>query len=294
MAKIETVETGRGGLGNTKAPVTKQGNQLKKWCFTYNNYKEPEVLLLEERFRDLCSKFVFQKEIGKNGTPHLQGAIWLKKSMRYSELDLPKSIHWEKMHNEKASMEYCQKSDTAQGEVYSMGLPKPIKTILSLYPWQKKIEDLILTEPSDRKIYWYWETVGDVGKSAFVKYLLVKYKKKMCFLDGGKKADLVNLIFNTDMDSCDTCVFDLARSHGGHISYDTLETIKNGVVCNTKYETGFKVFNSPHIIVFANSPPEEPQKLSKDRWVIERIVSKQEEELEESDNEEFTLFGASH
>jgi hypothetical protein len=44
------------------------------------------------------------------------------------------------------------------------------------------------------------------------------------------------------------------------------------MICNTKYETGVKVFNSPHIFVFANFPPDKPDELSNDRWIIKELL----------------------
>ena len=73
------------------------------------------------------------------------------------------------------------------------------------------------------------------------------------------------------MDECDCVMFDIPRAHGGSISYSSLESIKNGMVCNTKYETGVKVFNSPHVIIFANFPPDKPELLSDDRWNVVNI-----------------------
>jgi len=46
-----------------------------------------------------------------------------------------------------------------------------------------------------------------------------------------------------------------------------LESIKNGLIVNTKYETGSKLFNSPHIIVFSNMSPD-VSAMSMDRWKI--------------------------
>jgi hypothetical protein len=54
------------------------------------------------------------------------------------------------------------------------------------------------------------------------------------------------------------------------VSYSSIECIKNGMITNTKYETGFKVFNPPHVVVFSNFPPDE-EKLSADRWNIKEI-----------------------
>jgi hypothetical protein len=146
----------------------------------------------------------------------------------------------------------------------------PVRVISELYPWQKEIESIYLTEPDNRSIFWFWEEKGNVGKSAFVKYMIVKYKALYC--DGGKKSDLMNLVFNSNMDECRCVIWDLPRSTKGNISYATLECVKNGMVCNTKYETGTKVFNPPHIFVFANFPPDDVSQLSLDRWKIKRLA----------------------
>ena len=99
-----------------------------------------------------------------------------------------------------------------------------------------------------------------------IRYMIVKHKVLFC--SGGKHSDIMNLVFNQNMDECKAVFFDIPRANKGHISYASLESIKNGMVCNTKYETGVKVFNSPHVFVFANFPPEEPGLLSSDRWDI--------------------------
>jgi len=67
-------------------------------------------------------------------------------------------------------------------------------------------------------------------------------------------------------------IWDLPRENKGFISSSTVEAVKNGMVCNTKYETGVKLFNAPHVIIFSNYPPENVEELSKDRWVVEEIV----------------------
>lgn len=260
-------------LGESEIGNTKQSriNQLMKWCFTFNNYKIEDIKELETKFKILCKKFVFQEEIGKNGTPHLQGAIWLKKAMRWTEFDLDNKIHWEKMHNEKASENYCQKSDTAKegSSPITFGFPKPIKIIEKLKPWQKEIEDLFFTEPDGRSVHWYWENVGGVGKSSFCKYMYVKHKA--ITIQGGKLADIMNIIFNLDMDETKMLLIDVPRNNQNNISYSAVECILNGMITNTKFETGVKVFNPPHVVIFCNFEPDET-KLSEDRWNIKEIV----------------------
>jgi len=263
--------------GNTKQAEiqhvkekSRRVNQLKRWDFVWNNYPKNWREILETVFQKICTKYCMQPEIGeKTGTPHIQGAIWLKKKMRWSQFNLPDQISYRPTRNEEALWAYCTKEHTKNGDVVIWPAPpKPIKLISELRPWQAKIVEIIKQEPDDRKVYWFWESKGNVGKSAFTKYLCYHYNALFCM--GGKLSDLINLVFNNDMDRCNIIIFDIPRSHGNHVSYDTIESIKNGMVCNTKYETGVKLFNSPHVIVFANEAPEEGR-LSEDRWVIEEI-----------------------
>ena len=248
----------------------KQSNQIKNWFFTWNNYPNDAIETLETTFKQICIKYVFQREIGEEtNTPHIQGSIWCKKSIRYTEMKLPKTIHWEKMRNEEASIKYCQKSATSIGEPILFGFPKPIKIISELREYQKVIENIYLTEPDDRAIYWFYEDIGNVGKSAFCKYMYSKHGVLFC--NGGKSGDLINLCFNTDMDNTKAVIWDIPRASQNAISYSAVEQIKNGLICNTKYETGNKIFNPPHIFIFANFPPRDTHNLSIDRWNIYRI-----------------------
>ena len=263
-----------GGGGNTHSPPLIKESQVPKrkiHFFTINNYTESFLGGLLLFFNAHAKKYQIQEETGENGTPHLQGVVMFDKECRSTIWDTKSLGHYEKLKGKfEDAVIYCSKAETRSGRQFSKGLPKPIKIIENLYDWQQKIEDIYLGEPDDRKIYWFWEINGNIGKSAFVKYMVVKHKCLFC--DGGKKADLINLVFNNDMDECKCVIWDLPRSTKGNISYSTLESIKNGMVCNTKYETGVKFFNSPHIFVFANYPPEKPEELSADRWVITELV----------------------
>lgn len=258
--------------GNTSPPKSKQQSlQLLKWCFTFNNYTKDNIKEIIETFSRISTKYVFQEETGENGTPHLQGCVFLKKKMRYSQFKLSDKIHWEKMRNDDASIAYCQKVETRTGECYSLGLPKvkaPLELITELRPWQQKIVDIYNTKPDNRTIYWFWESVGRVGKSVFTKYMAATYK--CLYLNGGKNSDLMNLVFKTDMDECKCIIWDLPRQMGNRIHYITVEAAKNGMICNTKFETGVLLFNCPHIFVFSNFPPD-THKLSEDRWNIIEI-----------------------
>lgn len=270
----ERSETGDFGNNVSKSPKEKTDkNQHNKYDFVLNNYTEEEVRALRAVIPEICIKGGWGHEVGESGTPHLQGGLWLKKRVRFRTLQTtyPEAFgraSFRLIRNEEALIKYIQKD----GDTWLYGFPKPIKTIENLYDWQQEIVNIYNTEPDDRKVYWFWESVGGVGKSQFVKYMVVKYKCLFC--DGGKKQDLINLVFNNNMDECKAVIWDIPRSTKGRISYATLESIKNGLVCNTKYETGVKVFNSPHIFVFANFPPDDEEQLSADRWVIKELPAK--------------------
>jgi len=263
LRKIEKV-----GDGNTKSSPTRrpQPPQLMKWFFTFNNYEKEDINILTEKFQEICVKYCFQEEVGeKTGTPHLQGNIWLKKSMRWSEFGLSPKIQWKKTRNEEAAYRYCTKRETAIGVPYLYGFPKPIKTIEELYPWQKSIEDLFFTEPDGRTCNWYYDTEGGKGKSSFCKYMYIKHKA--ITIQGGKLADIMNIIFNLDMDIVNMLIIDVPRNNLNNVSYSAIECILNGMITNTKFETGVKVFNPPHVVIFSNYLPDRT-KLSEDRWNI--------------------------
>ena len=253
--------------GNNDSFSSSNSNALYKYDFVLNNYSEQECAMIKESLTKICKKWIIGYEVGESGTPHLQGYISLIKKERKTSLNkkLGGRCSFRACRNEAALIEYCKKD----GKYDSFGFPKPIKIITELYPWQKNIEEIVLSEPDDRTIHWFWEPIGNIGKSAFVKYMIVKHNVLFC--NGGKHSDLVNLVYNQDMDNCNCIIWDLPRSTKGKISYATLECVKNGMVCNTKYETGVKIFNSPHIIVFANFPPDNPEELSEDRWKITKL-----------------------
>jgi len=274
MDNLETLETLEiVGSGNRKGSSPKQSIQLMRHFFTYNNYKEGDIEILETTLRNFehIKKYVFQKEIcPKTGTPHLQGGIWLKQKSRWEEFKLPFQMWFKKMDNEKATAKYCQKSETSEpgSTPYIFGFPKPLKLITPNKDWQIEILELLNTEPDDRLVHWFWSSEGGIGKSAFCKFLAAT--KNIVFIDEGKKADIMYSIMEANMDECNIVLFDIPRDNGNKISYKSIESIKNGMVFSSKYESGQKLFNSPHVICFANVPPEE-SKLSHDRWVVKNI-----------------------
>lgn len=263
--------------GNTKTPSSKQISPSIRWVMVLNNYTEDEIIYVSSICSKYCKYAIIEKEIGECGTPHLQGYFEFKTKMRpCSVFNKCSRIHFEKARDSReVNDRYCGKDHNI---IVSIGRPKPLKLITNLYDWQLDILKIMKTEPDDRTIHWYWEKTGCFGKTQFVKYCVYHHKVLMC--NGGKHSDIMNLVFNQDMDETNCVMFDIPRPHEGNVSYSALECIKNGMVCNTKYETGVKIFNSPHIFCFANFPPDDTSKLSADRWIITNL---RETELDSDD-----------
>ena len=68
----------------------------------------------------------------------------------------------------------------------------------------------------------------------------------------------------------DIVILDFERSVEDYVSYSAIEKIKNGCFYSPKYKGSMVIFNSPHVICFANFLPDK-EKLSLDRWNIKEI-----------------------
>lgn len=271
----EMEEEGEGvGAGNTNLTAPQPKKRIspnKTWCFTYNNpdYKFMDFIMNHYRI----TKYVFQLEKGNSGTEHFQGCVKFDTNVRPKNLFGPEwdKIHWEKCSNWEASVRYCQKKEGRIRGPWLKGEQKiedlKILKFENLRPWQKEITEIIEKEPDERKVYWFWESNGGFGKSAFTKFLIARYG---AMLLTGKGSDMKYAIANKGSYP-DLVVIDCPRSMKEYISYPAIEEIKNGCFFCGKYESKQVIGNSPHIIIFANFPPDE-DKLSADRWIIKELL----------------------
>ena len=254
--------------GNTDTETSKRPSPAKHYCFTLNNYTDKDLITVPEILNSL-GHYIYGFEVGENLTPHLQGYIVLSFKERITSLKKHggglERMHWEKCKgSQDENLRYCRK----QGN-YVSNYWEDLKLITPNRPWQVDILNIIKSPAHERSIYWFWENTGGVGKSSFAKYLCSVHDA--IYIDEGKKSDIINIVYNIEnITAKSVIVIDVPRDNGNTVSYKAIEQIKNGMICNTKYETGMKLFNPPHIIIFANMPPEE-HKLSADRWKIFEI-----------------------
>lgn len=93
-----------------------ESSRSRNWCFTLNNYTNVDIGDIQA----IDCKYVFQEEMGESKTPHLQGVLMFKDAKSFSKIKkmIPRA-HWEKCKSKIASIKYCSKEDSRNGEIYS-------------------------------------------------------------------------------------------------------------------------------------------------------------------------------
>jgi len=255
--------------GNTKTPSSTP-NPAKRWCFVLNNYTEDEFCSICSKIKAMCSIGIIGKEIGEQGTPHLQGYFEFRKKTRPMTHFHNLRIHWEKCKgNRQSNIDYCSKD----GDIWVHGIDKPfVQEISELYYWEQDIIDIISEEPDDRTINWYWDQDGCAGKTTFCKYIFTHFDGVVVL--SGKASDMKNCIVQYKLTNNvlpKIVLIDIPRSTNTEfLSYQGIEEIKNMFFYSGKYEGGMVCGKPPHLFIFANESPK-LSKCSLDRWNINRV-----------------------
>lgn len=263
--------------GNTNPPL----NPAKRWVFTLNNHTEMDMDIMCQHIGSVDS-LIWQEEISATGTKHLQGAIVFTTKLRpltkFAKLLGHKRTHWELMKGTlQDQYTYCHKDESRlpDGKRLKLNWPRPIEKIeiKDLRPEQKEIA-VQYTEDEDgkygRKIRWYWEMEGGWGKSILAKYMVDQMGAMVVSGACGDCLFTIATYIQANGDAPPIIIFDIPRCNEGHVSYQAIEQIKNGLFCSSKYESKMVRFNSPHVIVFSNQQPD-MTRLSKDRWVVQEL-----------------------
>lgn len=255
--------------GNTIPRITPS----KYWCFTDF---DADLAKWQTTFYKNNIKYIIGKEIcPSTGKAHLQGYIEAPSLIRPLEKFKEfKSTHWEKRKGTREqNIAYCSKENNFVTNFENITIKKkvgkPMNDQLILQEWMNETLEYIESPRDNRKILWIYDLEGGKGKTKFCKYILQNYENCIYFT-GGRAIDITSQILENDYDP-ELCLFDIPRCNEGHISYNALEQVKNGLINSSKYKGGFRIFDCPHIIVFANFRPD-INALSHDRWIIHRIM----------------------
>ncbi len=143
--------------GNTKSDSEENGrNRCRIYAFTLNNYNDNDVIMLSQSqwiSNNLnknieCKKIVFQKEISKTGTPHLQGVVEFKNQVEFSTLKkLHNKIRWSKKNKSLThNIKYCSKHEKRDPNykefIYTFGdVEKELWVPEKKFRWLKQNKD---------------------------------------------------------------------------------------------------------------------------------------------------------
>lgn len=245
-----------------------KAKESRYWFMTFNGYTEENIQPFISILQHECVWYVFQEEKGKiSGLMHLQGTFYFKSKKRLTQLKKwNKKPNWKITKSVSSAIAYCSKEDTRAGRQWVMGIdvPEPLD-IEEPYGWQLDVIKIIKEKPDKRTIHWFWEPNGNMGKTTLCKYLVIKHS---AIILSGKSNDMFHLISKSHNKKI--IVVNVPRISKDYVNIGALESIKDGLICSGKYEGCQLVFNCPHVIVFANQPPN-IESMSKDRWNIVRI-----------------------
>lgn len=152
-------------------------------------------------------------------------------------------------------------------EMWEESAAKKLKTYeeVKWKEWQQEVIDIVKGPIDDRKVYWFWDRDGGVGKSFLFNYLACLPN---VIIGGGATKQVAELWYNTGP-GVKCVIMDIARDQR-EINYVQMEKLKGGVFATGMYGAKKVVQDAVHFIVFANRPPCEAS-LSQDRWVIKEI-----------------------
>lgn len=265
----------------TRADTTlKEGNtnpsfRSRSYIMTWNNYEDIDIDTLTHYFNNAGAKYCIGEEVAPTtGTPHLQIFVSFGNARSFNSMkkDFPK-CHIEKMRGSlEQNMAYCTKDGNFHTNIKKKA-PLRILQECDLYPWQRAIEHLILTEPDERTIHWFWDAAGCSGKTKLTKYLVSKYDF-VAFSTCTKSADILTIASEEKT----VYLLNFTRTQENFAPWQALESLKDGLIsdCKLKKESRQIVMNCPHVICFANWEPKKKY-LSEDRWNIIEIGGSDEE-----------------
>lgn len=236
------------------------------WCFTINNFSDSDIFGVKQLF-SLCAYGIYGKEIGENGTPHLQGYIRLKDALTLAKVKkyLTRAHLEIAKGNDEQNKEYCSKQEDFYeiGEVSKQGKRNDIESVAKLikerkitltdvmfdYPtlymkYSRSLEKMFdaVTEPrtDQPKVFWRWGLAG-VGKT---KYCIETHadhyvKDNTIWWDGYKQNEAIII---DDFDN--------------KIPFRVLLRILDRYKMPIQVKGGYTQLNSPYIYITCEYSPE--------------------------------------
>lgn len=255
-------ETIEGNSSNSIVVKKKRVVQSKYWCGTLYGITVEQLEQYCKAYSNI-DYFMGNYEIcPSTGNEHFQCFVGFKKKARPSSFI--KSGHWEKCKGSKEdNYQYCMK-DKSDGKMdfsYNFEIPDDIKIYKSeLKPNQILLSNLCLFEHDldfkkfSRSITWIYDSRSEWGKSVWAAHVVDFHKGLMV---GGKETDMLYGFYDfiKKEGKCDNLIINQTFSKD-KISYNALESLKDGNFFNSKYESGAIRFARPNIVVLSNNMPD--------------------------------------
>jgi len=130
-------------------------------------------------------------------------------------------------------------------------------------PWETNLKSIVDNETDPRVIHWFYDPVGETGKTVNAKDLYFNHNAFYC--TGGKAVDIAHA-YNYEP----IVVFNLVASADEDTMkylFKVLEEFKDGIFSSGKYMSLVKAFKIPTVIVFSNILPDQ-SRMKKNRLQI--------------------------
>jgi hypothetical protein len=244
---------------------------------------------LRRHFDTHCKKYAFQLEQGaQSGYRHYQCRVSLKVKSRKatllgSEFYIRGCNISPTSNANKENDFYVLKSETRIDGPWTDKDKPDLKTVNKmvdhgLFPWQQQLIDET-KDYDDRCIHVLVDTEGNIGKSAFTKYMWSKHNAMLVPAMYEMK-DLMQFVMSFEPSKL--YLIDLPRAMRKkqlHSMFAGIEELKNGRMYDTRYHGKLRIIDEPNIVLFTNVLPN-MKYFSTDRWKLWQVTDKKLESFQ--------------
>lgn len=236
----------------------------RAWVFTLNNYSDIEYQVITETD---CDYLVIGKEVGENGTPHLQGYLYKQSKMSQKQLKkiMPRAHLEVAGGTPKQNYEYCTKEGNFEefGTMPRQGKRTDIEDVKDTLKTTGRIQDVIEKCTNLQQLK-FAETA--------VKYLEKKrnFKPEVIWLYGQSGSGKTRTAYEM-MPDCyrktnssgqwwdgydahpDVLIDDFKD---GTLTYSSLLELLDRYECRVQYKGGSRQFLARRIVITSIHPPD--------------------------------------
>jgi len=150
-----------------------------------------------------------------------------------------------------------------------------VSPLINEHSWSKQLRGELAAKPNPRQIIWVVDTVGNTGKSALCKHLSSTDQQSFLVVTRMSQTRSVMTLVTRAIAKGEwnkhAVLLDLPRKAARSYSlYETVGMLKDGMITTLGCAGKTLVFDSPHVVVFANFWPDTTQ-LTGDRWDVREI-----------------------